>query len=85
MQEHRTIYDELILKEPLYHNLVLTTSVTKSSNNASIGGIDLLQSITAVTSINVKKIKSRFIMLTPDGNSTATFMLLRFNKHLHRS
>ena len=77
IQEHRISHDDLLVK---YHNVgsgwsLITTSSWKNATNSSIGGVGLLLSPTASSSlINIEKITPRIVVANFDGNPAVSIV-----------
>ena len=75
IQEHRFHHDDVNLK---HHNMgkgyiLVTSSATKNSTNATIGGVGILLSSKAAKSLNnIETISSRIMIATFNGNPQTT-------------
>ncbi len=73
IQEHRQYHSETIRIENINAYRLITSSATKNSQNASIGGVGFLISPRVFKSLNsVEKINSRIILLHIKGNPKLT-------------
>lgn len=69
IQEHRITHSDMLLKEQLGSNTLITSSAIKNSINATIGGVGFALSKRAMDScININNISDRITSLTLDGN-----------------